>query len=85
MGKKRIQSLNEALWRYWKGHFDTIDDLEKSLQRFMPFKDPKVVALHSMYVNSRVQLRVIIHAAREKLDAQYAAQARERAAKRSAK
>lgn len=83
MGKKRVQTLNEALWRYWQGHFDHVDDLEKSLQRFIPFADPKVAGLHSMYVNARVQLRLLIKQAREKVDADNSAKARERAAKRS--
>lgn len=85
MGKKRVQTLNEALWRYWKEHFDAINDLEKSVQRFMPFQDPKVGALHVLYVNARVQLRTIIHAAREKVDADNERAARERAQKRAKK
>lgn len=83
MSKKRIQTLNEARWRYWQEHFKRIDDLEKSLQRLMPFQDPKVSALHTLYVHSRVQLRTIIHEAREKVDDDNAAKARERAAKRN--
>lgn len=83
--KKRVQSLNEALWRYWQEHFKHVDDLAKSLERFMPFKDPKVGALHTQYVVTRVHLRTIIHAAREKVDADNAVKARDRAAKRAAK
>lgn len=85
MAKKRIQTLNEARWRYWQEHFSHINDLEKSLQKLMPFADPKVAGLHTMYVQARVQLRVIIHEAREKVDADNAAKARERAAKRAGK
>lgn len=85
MAKKRIQTLNEARWRYWQEHFSHVDDLEKSLQRLMPFKDPKVASLHTYYVQCRVQLRTIVHEAREKVDADNAAKARDRAAQRAKK
>lgn len=85
MSKKRIQTLNEARWRYWQEHFKDIDALEKSLQRLMPFQDPKVASLHAMYVNARVQLRVLISYAREKVDSDNDAKARQRAATRAKK
>lgn len=78
MGKKAIQTLNEARWRYWQAHFKEVDELEKSLQRLMPFQDPKVGSLHNYYVQCRVQLRTIIHEARERVDADNAAKARQR-------
>lgn len=85
MSKKRIQSLNEARWRYWQEHFKQIDELAQSLQRLMPFSDPKVAGLHGMYVSSRIQLRTLINQAKEKVDVDNATKIRKRTPKRAAK
>lgn len=68
MTKKRIQTLNEALLKLYQDHFKTVDGLEKGLQRFIPFKDPKVGLLARNYVECRITLRTIISDLKGKID-----------------